>query len=373
MGQVLGLGITHYPNLTIKGNMCLRIRKCLDDPALPEKFRDLDNWHPTMRAQWGEDCGQAHSDRHRRDMIDQFRRIRAQIDAFAPDFILLWGDDQYENFREDCVPSFSVLAYESVQFQPWQGNHRGHNVWDEPDDRTFTVKGHQAGGKHLARALLEQGIDVAYAYRPLHHPLGHAFANSVLYLDYDRKGFPYPVVPFTVNAYGRWLVAGRGAPMYPSEAAARFGTSEDRLDPPAPQPWRCFDVGAAIGRALQASPWRVAVIASSSWSHSFLVKKHGLMFPDVESDRRYYEALRTGDWAFWRGTTLDEVEDRGHHELLNWFCLAGAMHALGDRKPSESVFLESWISNSDKVFAVFPPHAAGSGAARIQAPIGQNA
>ena len=40
---------------------------------------------------------------------------------------------------------------------------------------------------------------------------------------------------------------------------------------------------------------------------------------------------------------------------LNWFCLAGAMHALGRKQPDESVFLESWITNSDKVFAVFRP------------------
>jgi hypothetical protein len=100
----------------------------------------------------------------------------------------------------------------------------------------------------------------------------------------------------------------------------------------------------------------VAVIASSSWSHSFLVKKHALMFPDVESDKRYYEALKKGDWELWRNTTIEEAEDRGHHELLNWFCLAGAMHALGRGAPDESVFLESWITNSDKVFAVFRPN-----------------
>ena len=35
MGQVLGLGITHYPGLSFKGNMCRRIGKCLEDPALP--------------------------------------------------------------------------------------------------------------------------------------------------------------------------------------------------------------------------------------------------------------------------------------------------------------------------------------------------
>ena len=77
------------------------------------------------------------------------------------------------------------------------------------------------------------------------------------------------------------------------------------------------------------------------------------MFPDVEADKRYYNALKNGDFATWRNTTLAEVEDRGHHEVLNWFCLVGAMHELGRDKPDESVFLESWITNSDKVFAVF--------------------
>jgi hypothetical protein len=368
MGQVLGLGITHYPGLSFKGNMCRRIRKCLEDPALPEKFRDPGHWHPTMRAQWGADDGQAHSDRHRHDMIEQFRLVREQLDAFSPDFVLLWGDDQYENFREDCIPPYSLLAYEAFEFQPWKHHSRGPNSWDEPVDKTFSVKGHRAAGKYLASALLKEGIDVAYAYKPRHAQLGHAFANSVLYLDYDRKGFPYPILPFATNAYGRQVISAHGAPMYPSQALAALGPNGENLDPPGPQPWRSFDVGAAIGRALQASPWRVAIVASSSWSHSFLVKKHGLMFPDVESDKRYYQALCEGDWEFWRETSIEEAEDRGHHELLNWFALAGALHALGIRKPRHAVFLESWISNSDKVFAVFPPSEETRRESRSQAP-----
>ena len=352
MGQILGLGITHYPGLSYKGNLTRRIKLLLADPQLPERLRSPEGWHPTMRDQWSTDEGLNHSEKHRNDMIHYFRKARAELDAFQPDFVLLWGDDQYENYQEDCVPPFSVLAYDSVDVQPWKGHQRGQNSWDEPEDKTFTIAGHRKGGKYLASALLNEGIDVAYAYKPLHRPLGHAFANSVLYLDIDRKGFPYPVVPFTVNAYGRWLVSAHGAPMTPSQAAALPGQAE--LDPPGPQPWRCFQVGAAIARALARSPWRVAVIASSSWSHSFLVAKNSLMFPDVESDKRYYTSLRDGEWATWRNTTIEEAEDRGHHELLNWFCLAGAMSEL-ERRPQESVFLESWISNSDKVFAIFRP------------------
>jgi len=352
MGEILGLGITHYPGLSYKGNLTRRIKTLLADPLLPERLRSPEGWHPTMRAQWGADEGAAHSEQHRNDMIHHFRKARAELDAFKPDWVLLWGDDQYENFHEDCVPPFSVLAYDAVDVQPWKGHQRGANWWDEPEDKTFTIAGHRAGAKALASGLLRDGIDIAYAYKPLHHPLGHAFVNSILYLDMDRKGFPYPVVPFAVNAYGRWLIGAHGRPMTPSQAAALGADAE--LDPPGPQPWRCFQVGAAVARALRESPWRVAVIASSSWSHSFLVAKNSLMFPDVESDKRFYEALRDGNWAAWRDTRIEEAEDRGHHELLNWFCLAGAMAELG-RKPDYSVFQESWITNSDKVFAAFRP------------------
>jgi hypothetical protein len=45
---------------------------------------------------------------------------------------------------------------------------------------------------------------------------------------------------------------------------------------------------------------------------------------------------------------------QSHHELINWYRLAGAMAEL-NRKPDYTVFQESWITNSDKVLAVFRP------------------
>ena len=59
MGQILGLGITHYPGLSIQGNLSRRIKICLADPALPERLRSMDNWPEPMRRQWGTDEGQA--------------------------------------------------------------------------------------------------------------------------------------------------------------------------------------------------------------------------------------------------------------------------------------------------------------------------
>ena len=39
MGQILGLGITHYPNLAASVNMSWRMQRSLEDPALPAPLR----------------------------------------------------------------------------------------------------------------------------------------------------------------------------------------------------------------------------------------------------------------------------------------------------------------------------------------------
>jgi hypothetical protein len=349
MGQILGLGTTHYPGLTRKGNMAYRMKNFMNDPLLPEQYRDPSTWPEPMRREWAADEGQAHSDEHRAALIDGMRWARQELDRFNPDVVLVWADDQYENYKEDLVPPFSVLAYEEFEVRPWE-HWKTPNSWDEPPEKTFHFKGHRTAGKYLVTRLLENGFDMPYAYKPLHNPMPHGFLNTALYLDWDRRGFPYPILPVALNSYGRGLVKLRGTVL---NNLADLPEAEE-CDPPSPQPWRCFDLGRAIAQAMAASPWRVALVASSSWSHSFLTSNSWYTHPDVEADKRYYEALVAGDWDFWRRTPLEAAEASGHHELLNWFCLAGAMSELG-RKPSESRFLESWLCNSDKVFAVFRP------------------
>jgi len=349
MGAILGLGVTHVPLLAGRDeNMTRIVRRVLEDPDLPERLRSPDGWPEPMRQEWGSDGGLEAARRHRKALVTWFARARRVLDDFAPDLVVVWGDDQYENFKEDIIPPFCVLAYDSIEHRPWE-NAPWRNVWDEPKETTFVFKGHRAAAKSLVSGLLGEGFDVSYAYRPLHHPLGHAFMNTLLFLDYERQGFPYPVVPFQVNCYGRRVIS-----QYGGQATLAHMSVEERLDPPSPAPWRCFDLGRAAARVLAASPWRVALIASSSWSHAFLTPKHHLLYPDIASDRAMYETLRAGDYEAWRQTPLATMEDCGQQEMLNWMCLAGAMAELG-RRPDETDFIQSYIFNSNKVFAIFKP------------------
>ena len=70
-----------------------------------------------------------------------------------------------------------------------------------------------------------------------------------------------------------------------------------------------MQVGAAAARVMANSPWRVAFVASSSWSHSFLTEKNWQLWPDVAADRRLYDALETGDYAAWHRYTTDQIEE----------------------------------------------------------------
>ena len=115
-----------------------------------------------------------------------------------------------------------------------------------------------------------------------------------------------------------------------------------------------MDLGAASARILRESPWRVAVIASSSWSHAFLCDRTSRLRPDTPSDRTLYQALITHDYRTWHKQSTTEFEDAGQQELLNWCPLLGAMQELGARL-DWSVFVETHVFNSNKVFAAYHP------------------
>jgi hypothetical protein len=345
MGEILGVGATHYPPGLVPDEYkpWPLARMLQSDPRIPPHLKDPANWPEPMRREWGDDEGIMAHKAHRARVFNAFRKIREEIDAFNPDFILIWGDDQYENFKEDIIPPFCVLAYDKLEFQPFKRLRGRPNIWGEPEDKAFTNPGARTAGRYLATRLLEEGIDMAYAYRPLHEDgLGHAFAYTLLFLDLDRQGFAYPILPVAVNCYGRNVIRNRGG-------ATPYA---DELDPPSPSPRRCFELGQATARILKESPWRVVLMASSSWSHAFLTEKHHWLYPDLEADRALLQHLQAGDYAQWRDLPLQQMEAAGQQEVLNWVCLAGAMAEL-DYKMQLLDWVETWLFNAPKCMAIF--------------------
>ena len=68
-------------------------------------------------------------------------------------------------------------------------------------------------------------------------------------------------------------------------------------------PARCFALGAAVARAMSKTGKRVALVASSSWSHAFLNDKDWHLRPDTAADHRLYDAFARGDYGAWTAVT----------------------------------------------------------------------
>jgi Catalytic LigB subunit of aromatic ring-opening dioxygenase len=351
MAEILGLGLTHYPGLhMLDEDMPVFLRRTLSGKRIPERARDPQNWPQEMRAEWADDEGAAAGRAHRERCFAAIRTLRSRLDAFLPDLLVIFGDDQYENFVEDIVPPFCIYAVDEMESRPFDIDPGTmlprRNIWNEGPESVFRHKGHPRAARFLINRLCEEGVHLPYAYRLRYRRgLAHAFINTLLFLDVDRRGLEYPVVPFHVNCYGGGLIRSRGGAIGPSEIA-------NEPDPPAPPPQACFDVGRAVGRALSKSAWRIALIGSSSWSHAFLTRKNDWLYPDHVSDRARLAELRDGRYANWRELTREQLEAAGQHELLNWIALAGAMSELG-KKVEILDYVETYVMNSNKCFAVF--------------------
>ena len=110
------------------------------------------------------------------------------------------------------------------------------------------------------------------------------------------------------------------------------------LDPPSASSERLIQFGMAVARVAQASPYRVAIMAFSRWSHASLNHKEYKLIPDVTADKRLYEALMSRDHKLMRNMTDAEIDDASEQEARNWFCLAGEPWRSWGRKRS----LKTW-------------------------------
>jgi hypothetical protein len=146
-------------------------------------------------------------------------------------------------------------------------------------------------GLHIVRSLTAQGFDVtSMSGLPGEREFGHAFGWVLGPL---LDGRTIDSIPIMLNTY---------------------------FPPNQPTSARCYDLGAALARAIEDMPGdrRVSVITSGGLSH-FVI--------DEDIDRTVLEAFRTGDAEVLR--TLPERRiNSGTSEIRNWLTAAGAATKL---------------------------------------------
>ena len=352
MGKILGVGLTHYPPLLGEPDTYANLLRMVQKSHLiDEKMKDPAAWPKEMQDQLANEheAAREHQARHQA----AFAEARRAIDDFQPDAVIIFGDDQYENFKENIIPPFNMYCMDTFPTSPFDFLKGTPNIWNAPADHSFDVPGAGKLGIALADAIIGKDFPLSYSYKYLNHDtLTHAFANAIVYLDWQQQGWHYPIIPISVNCYGTGVVHTRGA------MAQLFDQrTDDEKDPyidfPGPQgptPRSCFQLGQKLREVLDNRPERFVVMASSGWSHAFLTAKNNWLWPDQAFDRARFKELQEGNHCHWQNLETAAIEDAGSQEFKNWICLAGV---VPERTPEVIDYLDTWIFNSQKGFALF--------------------
>ena len=213
MADILGLGLSHYPgpSVPVEAWPTMLEKNVELGRVTPDLYADKSRWPAEMRAEWGSDDGVTAAKAHRARLMAGYDKLRDALDAFRPDIVFIRGDDQYENFKRECIPAFCVGVFDKVVGKPLSGTlgpfKTKANAWNLPTDTELTIRGHYQGSSEFVRFLLDDGFDVAYLMETRDpRGLAHSFNNTIMYLDHWRRPFEYPVIPFHVNCYGNQLM-----------------------------------------------------------------------------------------------------------------------------------------------------------------------
>jgi hypothetical protein len=283
---------------------------------------------PELIADLGDDHGLSADRRNQARIVEAFRVLHDRLHAWAPDVLMVIGDDQAENFQADNLPVFSLYTGSEVAGHPFHRPMAHVNLWNGAPETEFTFRCPDGFAIALRDHLILDGFDISSStvLKGWRWGLPHAHVNPLMFLDPDGK---FPLLPLFVNCYGE-----EAGPGYPPRPTAR----------------RCYALGQAIRRFVDGRRERFAVVASSSWSHSFLTHRFQCSAFDTEFDRRNLKLLRQGRGSELGALTPEEIYLSGDHEFLNWIVALGI---IGDR-PAEIVdALDAQSQISFKVFALW--------------------
>ena len=299
MAELLGLGCSHGPII-------------LTPPEVWHKGRErIFGRNPNFQAPpqlieaLADDNGLAQDRLDQKKVVEAFQVLHDRLHEWDPDVLIVIGDDQAENFQQDNLPPFCLYTGDEVDGFPFRNVGGSNNCWNAAAETKFTFRCPKEFSQDMRNSLIRDGIDMASSssLKGWDWGLAHAIINPLVYLDPEGK---FPLLPLFVNCYGE-----EAGPDYPPRPTAR----------------RCYEVGQAIRRFLDTRDERVAVVASSSWSHSFLAHKYDCSAIDLETDHRYLELVRQGQGSQLASLTPEELQDSGDHEILNWIIALGI---LGD-------------------------------------------
>ena len=212
--------------------------------------------------------------------------VHAWLAKARPDVAVIFYNDHGLNFFLDKMPTFAVGAAPEYR--------NADEGWGIPTMRPF--EGDPALSWHLIESLVGDEFDITTCQEML---VDHA-ATLPMALFWPGGGeWPVRIVPIAMN----------------------------HVQHPLPSPKRCYALGQAVGRALDA--WdedaRVVVIGTGGLSHQLDGQRAG--FINKAFDLMCMDALVDAPERLARYSTLDIIREAGAQgsELMTWIAARGAL------------------------------------------------
>lgn len=302
----LGVGTSHGPMLSTPPDkwgmraeadrankeLCFRGRRLSFDELLRER-----GGPDAFAAEIGPDVWARRHDQCARAI----ESLRAEIEAAAPDAIVIVTDDQREMFGRDLQPALGVYTGDEVAHLPLGEAELAHlppsiavayRGFTPSDPVTWPCAGDLA--RHIVRATRDRFDLTVSEELPAGRHGNHGVPHGYGFVFETVLRQRVPVVPVFLNSF------------YP---------------PNQPSAARCVEFGTALRAAVASFPGdlRVAVLASGGLTH-FVIEE--------DFDRAFLDALAGGDLDYVRSIPDDRLQS-GTSEMRNWFVVAGALLAGG--------------------------------------------
>lgn len=210
-----------------------------------------------------------------------------------PDVIFLVYNDHCTAFDATVIPTFALGC--ATEYQPAD---EGWGPRPVP-----IVKGHQALSAHIAQSLVLDMFDITLINQM---EVDHGLTVPLTMMFGQPEQWPCPVVPLAVNV----------------------------VQYPAPLGQRCFALGKAIRKAIEAYPenLKVCVFGTGGMSHQLQHQRAGLI--NSAWDARFMDLLVNDPE---KGSQIEHIEylrEAGSEgiELVMWYVMRGALNEKVEEK-----------------------------------------